>query len=489
MAQIQVKDLTFGYDDSIENVFENVSFNLDTDWKLGLIGRNGKGKTTFLNLLLGKYKYQGNITGNTEFEYFPYKIDDENDISINILYNLLPNVEDWKIYKELNLLNGNSEILYRSFNTLSGGEKIKILLIGLFLKENKFLLIDEPTNHLDKETKNDVEKYLKSKKGYIIVSHDRNLLDSVVDHIISINKNNIDIQKGNYSSWKTNKDNQDKFEILQNQNLEKSINKLENAISKTENWSKTIEKTKYGDGHVDKGYIGHQSSRMMQRSKAILKRKEAEFDKKSTLLKNLEKQEDLKIKPLKYEKSNLIIANKLQITYDGKAIFQPVNFNVQNGDRIAIIGKNGSGKSSILKLILQNEISYNGEIRASNDLIISYVSQETNNLKGSLKKYIEENNINEPIFKAMLSKLGFSNLDFDKEINRISEGQKKKILIAKSISESAHIYIWDEPLNFVDIISREQIEKAILEYNPTMIFVEHDEMFIEKIATKKLQLF
>lgn len=227
----------------------------------------------------------------------------------------------------------------------------------------------------------------------------------------------------------------------------------------------------------------------MQRSKAILKRKEAEFDKKSTLLKNLEKQEDLKIKPLKYEKSNLIIANKLQITYDGKAIFEPVNFNVQNGDRIAIIGKNGSGKSSILKLILQNEISYNGEIRVSNDLIISYVSQETNNLKGSLKKYIEENNINEPIFKAMLSKLGFSNLDFDKEINRLSEGQKKKILIAKSISESAHIYIWDEPLNFVDIISREQIEKVILEYNPTMIFVEHDEMFIEKIATKKLQLF
>lgn len=489
MAQIQVKDLTFGYDDSIENVFENVSFNLDTDWKLGLIGRNGKGKTTFFNLLLGKYKYQGNITGNTEFEYFPYKIDDENDISINILYNLLPNVEDWKIYKELNLLNGDSEILYRSFNTLSGGEKIKILLIGLFLKENKFLLIDEPTNHLDKETKSDVEKYLKSKKGYIIVSHDRNLLDSVVDHIISINKNNIDIQKGNYSSWKTNKDNQDKFEILQNQNLEKSINKLENAISKTENWSKTIEKTKYGDGHVDKGYIGHQSSRMMQRSKAILKRKEAEFDKKSALLKNIEKQEDLKIKPLKYEKSNLIIANKLQITYDGKAIFEPVNFNVRNGDRIAIIGKNGSGKSSILKLILQNGISYNGEIRVSNDLIISYVSQETNNLKGSLKKYIEENNINEPIFKAMLSKLGFSNLDFDKEINRLSEGQKKKILIAKSISESAHIYMWDEPLNFVDIISREQIEKMILEYNPTMIFVEHDEKFIEKIATKKLQLF
>lgn len=489
MAQIQVKDLTFGYDGNIQNVFENVSFNLDTDWKLGLIGRNGKGKTTFFNLLLGKYKYQGNITGNIEFEYFPYEIDDENDISINILYNLLPNVEDWKIYKELNLLNGDSEILYRSFNTLSGGEKIKILLIGLFLKENKFLLIDEPTNHLDKETKNDVEKYLKSKKGYIIVSHDRNLLDSVVDHIISINKNNIDIQKGNYSSWKTNKDNQDKFEILQNQNLEKSINKLENAISKTENWSKAIEKTKYGDGHVDKGYIGHQSSRMMQRSKAILKRKEAEFDKKSTLLKNLEKQEDLKIKPLKYEKSNLIIASKLQITYDGKAIFEPINFNVQNGDRIAIIGKNGSGKSSILKLILQNEISYNGEIRVSNDLIISYVSQETNNLKGSLKKYIEENNINEPIFKAMLSKLGFSNLDFDKEINKLSEGQKKKILIAKSISESAHIYIWDEPLNFVDIISREQIEKVILEYNPTMIFVEHDEMFIEKIATKKLQLF
>ncbi len=123
-----------------------------------------------------------------------------------------------------------------------------------------------------------------------------------------------------------------------------------------------------------------------------------------------------------------------------------------------------------------------------NDLKISYVSQDTSHLKGKLSEYARLNNIDETLFMTILRKLDFEREQFSKKIETYSEGQKKKILIAKSLCEQAHVYIWDEPLNYIDIFSRMQIENAILKYEPTMIFVEHDETFADKIATKKLVL-
>lgn len=141
-----------------------------------------------------------------------------------------------------------------------------------------------------------------------------------------------------------------------------------------------------------------------------------------------------------------------------------------------------------MKLIIGQKIDYNGELKIANDLKISYVPQSTESLKGTLKAFVQGNKLDESIFRAMLSKMGFSKTDFDTNILSMSEGQKKKILIAKSISEQANIYIWDEPLNYIDILSRIQIEDAILKYKPTLIFVEHDEAFIEKVSTKVINL-
>lgn len=491
MSLINVNNLTFGYEGSIKNVFENVSFNIDTDWKLGLIGRNGKGKTTFLKLLLGKYEYKGTISKNVEFDYFPFEIENKEKMAIEVVHEIAPNAEDWEIIKELNLLNTNAEILYRNFNILSGGEQVKILLISLFLKGNNFLLIDEPTNHLDTETKENLVEYLNKKKGFILVSHDRNFLDKVVDHIISINNTNIQIQKGNFTSWKENKEAQDNFEKTQNEKLIKNINRLETASKNTVKWSDKIEKTKYNNKSsefVDRGCIGHQSAKMMKKSKAIEKRIEKSIEQKSNLLHNVDRADNLKITPLETRKSPLIVADNLQIKYDDKAIFSKVSFEIENEDRIAITGKNGVGKSSLLKLIMENEIKYEGNLKKVNDIKISYISQSTENLKGTLKELAKNNKVDESIFKAMLSKMGFSNLEFETDIRKMSEGQKKKVLIAKSISEPANLYIWDEPLNYIDILTRIQIEEAILKYKPTIIFVEHDETFVKNVATKVINL-
>ena len=345
MSLISVNNLTFGYDGSLKNIFENVSFNIDTDWKLGLIGRNGKGKTTFLKLLLGKYEYQGAISKNVEFDYFPFEVKNKERMAIEIVNEIAPNVEDWEIIRELNLLNTDTEVLYRSFNLLSGGEQIKILLISLFLKGNNFLLIDEPTNHLDIETRNNLVNYLEKKKGFILVSHDRNFLDKVVNHIISINNTNIEIQQGNFSSWKENKNRQDNFEKIQNERLQKDINRLEIASKNCAKWSNEAEKTKNkkynSETTIDKGYIGHKADKMMKKSKVMEQRIEKAINEKTNLLKNIEVNDTLKIIPLKSNKNPLIFAHNLQIKYSKETIFNPITFEVNNGDRVALIGKNG----------------------------------------------------------------------------------------------------------------------------------------------------
>ena len=413
-------------------------------------------------------------------------------MTIEIANEIAPNAEDWEIIKELNLLNTDPEILYRSFNLLSGGEQVKVLLVSLFLKENNFLLIDEPTNHLDIETKENLVEYLKKKKSFILVSHDRKFLDKVIDHIISINNTNIDVQKGNFSSWQENKDRQDNFELMQNEKLVKDINRLQIASKNTSNWSNKVEKSKYKtndtESMIDRGYVGHQSAKMMKKAKVIENRIEKSIEQKSELLKNVERNDALKIIPIEAKKNPLLIADNFQIKYNDKCIFEKVSFEVKTGDRIAIVGKNGVGKSSILKLIMQEQIKYDGEFKVANDLKISYVSQSTESLRGTLKDFARENNVDESIFKAMLSKMGFSTIDFEKAIEDMSEGQKKKVLLAKSISEQANIYIWDEPLNYIDVLTRIQLEEAILKYQPTMIFIEHDETFVENVSTKTIKL-
>ena len=169
MSLICVSDLSFTYEGSYEPIFENVSFQIDTDWKLGFTGRNGRGKTTFLHLLKGDYEYNGSITTNVDFDYFPFPILNQEIDTLEIILERMPEIEFWRLKKELGKLHVKEDVLYRSFDTLSYGEQTKVLLGALFVRENKFLLIDEPTNHLDLEGRKLLGEYLNQKKGFILV--------------------------------------------------------------------------------------------------------------------------------------------------------------------------------------------------------------------------------------------------------------------------------------------------------------------------------
>ena len=164
MSLINVSNLTFSYEGSYDNIFENVSFQIDTDWKLGFIGRNGRGKTTFLNLLLGKHVYSGNISSVVKFEYFPYDVKDKSLYTIDVMKSICTDSMDWEIFREISLLDVKEDVLYRPFNLLSNGEQTKVLLAALFLTSSCFLLIDEPTNHLDLNGRKVVRDYLKQKR-------------------------------------------------------------------------------------------------------------------------------------------------------------------------------------------------------------------------------------------------------------------------------------------------------------------------------------
>ena len=165
-----------------------------------------------------------------------------------------------------------------------------------------------------------------------------------------------------------------------------------------------------------------------------------------------------------------------------------MNFTIHAGDRVALAGKNGSGKSSILKLLAGEEIGFEGSLRIGSGLITSYVPQDTSFLRGSLKDFEQGESIEGSLFRAILRKLDFSRAQFDKDMAEYSEGQKKKVLIAKSLCQNAHLYIWDEPLNFIDVVSRMQIEELLVNHKPTMIFVEHDRAFSGSVATKRIFL-
>lgn len=492
MSLIHVSNLSFAYEGSYDFIFEDSSFQLDTNWKLGFTGRNGRGKTTFLNLLLGKYEYQGQITASVNFEYFPYAVRDKSQMTMEILETICHDFQHWELLRELSLLELDEEVLYRPFDTLSNGEQTKVLLAALFLKENSFLLIDEPTNHLDMAGRQLVSKYLRSKSGFILVSHDRSFLDGCVDHILSINKSNIEVQRGSFSSWMQNKERRDSFELAENDKLKKEIKRLEKTAKEKADWSDEVEKSKYGTLNsglkVDRGYIGHKAAKMMKRSKALEVRQQSALEEKSKLLKNIESADSLKITQLKYHSKQLLALEDVSIRYGDKKVCSNVSFTVEQGERIALCGKNGSGKSSILKLLCGEEISFEGTLHKGSRLLVSYVSQDTSHLQGSLSEYAQAHEIDESLFKAILRKLDFPRVQFEKNMEHFSGGQKKKVLIARSLCEKSHLLIWDEPLNFIDLLSRMQIESLLLEYQPTMLFVEHDQSFCEKVASKQVTL-
>lgn len=506
MSQIHVTDLTYRYEGSFDDVFEHVSFSIDTNWKIGFIGRNGKGKTTFLNLLLGKYEYQGTITASTIFDYFPYPITERESTmcASEFLGRIKPGCEEWKVICELGNLGVSAEVLYRPFCSLSHGERTKVMLALLFSGDNDFLLIDEPTNHLDQESREIVKNYLAEKKGFILVSHDRDILDACVDHVLVLNRKTIEIQNGNFSSWWENKSRRDHFEKMENEKRLREISFLKKAADRNRRWAEKSENSKIGFDPIKehdrfkntRSYIGSKTKKMQARVKQYERRMEQEIQEKEELLQDAENPVSLKLFPLTYHKQRLLSCQDATIGYENgrRDVLKHFSFELMQGERVFLHGDNGCGKSTLIKAILDcagmgnHVLVSKGELQTGAGLVISYINQDTGFLKGDMQTFCKKRGLDESLFFALLRQLDMERVQFMKAMEELSEGQKKKVLIASSLMTPAHVYIWDEPLNYIDVFSRMQIEELLLKYEPTMIVVDHDIRFQEKIATRVVEL-
>ncbi|NIA22910.1 MAG: ATP-binding cassette domain-containing protein [Proteobacteria bacterium] len=516
-------NVKFYYSDPYVPVFDGISFEIDTKWRAGFIGRNGTGKTTILNLIRGELKpVGGTISVPEKMYYFPYEIGDKNVIVREAILASVAPFRKWerrmeellkrgderdlqeyaeildmyekhegytiqsKIEKEIVRMGMDEAILRENFANLSGGEQTKVMILSLFLRKGEYPLIDEPTNHLDIEGREIVAEYLSKKEGFLLVSHDRYFLDICTDHIVSLNKGGLRVNKGNFSEWKYNMELEIEYETRRDRNLKRQIKSMERAANRFRRWSFRIEKTKIGAG--DKGAIGAASARMMKKAISTEKRKKRNVQEKKKLLKNKEKKRKLKLKTESLAPDILLSVTNLSLGYGERTVIEDFSLILKKGDRIAITGKNGSGKTTLIRAILGELKPIEGIIYKPSYISLTFARQIPEWEKVYLKDIVKSREVDLSNFRNILASMGIKGDIFERPISTFSLGEQKKVEMAFSFVKPSNIYVWDEPLNYIDLFSREQIEEVILRYQPTMLFVEHDRYFIEKIATNIINL-
>lgn len=493
MSQITIQDLSFTYEGDHVPVFQHLDLQLDTCWKLGLVGRNGRGKTTLLRLLEGSLSGGGVLTRPDRTIYFPRLVAEPERPAREILLEGIPWEEEWMLLRELNRLGLDEDILDRPFSSLSGGEQTRAGLARLFCQGDGYPMLDEPTNHLDEAGRTLTARYLRGlDRGFLLVSHDRAFLDACTDHTLALNRTGPELVQGNFSVWYQEKERRDQRETARNEALRGEIRRLEQASRRTSLWSDRVEQSKYGSRNSglrpDRGYLGHKSAKLMQRAKNLETRQQRAIQEKTALLQDVERADSLKLCPLRHHSQRLLEGRDLVVLHGGRPANFPVRFTLEHGQRLCLSGGNGSGKTSLLRLVLGEEPEYIGSLWRASGLTISYVPQRADRLCGFPVALAEERGLDRTQFFTVLRKLDFSRPMLERDMTEYSAGQQKKLLLAASLCQSAHLYVWDEPLNYIDLFSRIQIEDLLLDFQPTLLFVEHDQMFRQKIATNTVKL-
>lgn len=493
MALIQATNLTFTYDGSADAVFAELNFQIDSTWRLGLIGRNGRGKTTLLRLLAGQLTPQGRLLMPLTPALFPFPLPDAALPTREALACFAPDTPAWRLLLEWNQLSLPEALLEQPFATLSRGEQTKAQLAALFAREDAYPLIDEPTNHLDLEGRAQVADYLAAKDGFLLVSHDRAFLNRCVDHTLSINRSSVSVQRGNFDTWEQEFNRKNESEQARNDQLRRDVTRLTETARRQAEWSRRCEQGKYhmaasDAAVVDRGYIGARSAALMKRSQAARARVEQSIEEKRGLLHDVERIPTLKLTPLTHPKQVLVDVRDAAVRYGQRTVCADVRLTLERGERIALTGPNGCGKSSVLKTLCGLSDALQGNVRIASGLRISYVPQSTEGLRGDLREWIARQGVDETLFKTILRDMDFGRQQFDKTIEQYSDGQKKKLLLARSLCEQAHLYIWDEPLNYLDVFSRIQLETLLRAAQPTLLLVEHDRAFLDAVCTRSISL-
>ena len=505
----------------IDTILENISFTVNEGDKVGIIGVNGTGKTTLFKVLSGIYGYDsgdiylgkgveiGYLEQNTNFqsektiyeevlEVFSDLMDMENyirDLEIKIaeegsnpnskILDKLMNEYSQKLelFSELNGYGYKSEVkgilkglgfsdsdMETPINILSGGEKTRVLLSKLLLKNPSLLLLDEPTNHLDSDAIEWLEVFLKQYKGtVIIISHDRYFLDQVVNRVFEIHNKRLKTYNGNYSKFIELSKVEKELEVKKYEDQQKEIKKQEESIDRL------------------KAY-GREKHLKRARSKEKMLDKVDVLDKPDVF----RKKASIQFSPSVSSGNDVLQVEDLSMGYGERILFKDINFNIYRGEKVALIGANGIGKSTLFKIIMNEIIPLTGTAKLGANVHVDYFHQEqkTLNLDNTIIDEIwnDHPNLNQTTLRNMLGSFLFEDEEVFKKISTLSGGERARVAILKLILSNSNFLLLDEPTNHLDIDSKEVLEEALLNYTGTLFTISHDRYFLNTVVDKILVL-
>lgn len=521
MIEIELNNIIKNY--GLKNVLNGMNLTLKTGERAALIGCNGAGKSTVLKIIMKQENISAgtiNIRKNAtigmlkqiyeyeetnpnvytflqrSFEHFfeletkLKKLEDEmsyekDDEKISELLQKYGNVQQkyiqmggYDIQEKFNKicsgLQINEKMLNQNYNDLSGGEKTIVNLGALLLKEPSILLLDEPTNHLDIEKLEWLEKFLKEYKGTILmVSHDRYFLDKIATKTILLENGKEKIYFGNYSYFLKEDEKRTLAEFENYKNQQKMIKKMKESI-------KTLRKF----GELAKNEMFFKRAKSIEKKLAKIEQLPQVDLEQKTLL-------NFKLNIDSRSGKDVVIINNLNKNFESKNIFKNANLQIHCGEKIALIGKNGTGKSTLLKIIMNEDCEYTGEIKIGQSVNIGYIPQEIkfeDDNQTILNFFEQFDNRNETEIRTSLAKYMFRGNDVFKKVSSLSGGEKVRLILAKLLKQNINFLILDEPTNHIDIETRELLEEAIKEYSGTVLFVSHDRYFINNLAERIVEV-
>ncbi|GFP74080.1 ribosomal protection-like ABC-F family protein [Clostridium fungisolvens] len=511
-------------------VTENITFEVYSGEKVGIVGANGSGKSTILKLIAGiepmnyypgypqtsSYGYDEgfiNLPREATVAYLEQIPQYDNGLRVidvlNLAFKEVHDIEGKmrKLEEEMKVLSDyeleralkkysalvqqfevkggyeieeklgkvctglkfNESFLNKEFSLLSGGEKTTVVLGKLLIDNPDILLLDEPTNHLDMDSIEWLEGYLNGYKGIvIIVSHDRYFLDNVVNKIVEIEDMESMTYKGNYSSYVRQKEENMRIQFEQFREQQKQINAMEKQVKDLRDWAMRADNNKF-----------------FRRAESIQKR----LDKLEKIDKPVFDKQNMKLifKATGRSGNETIKAEKLSKSYEDKVIFNNAELLINYGERVALIGPNGCGKTTFLKMLLGEEVPDSGKVELGASVKVAYLPQNIifeNEELTILECFRDDIYILEGKAREYLSKFMFYGNSVFKKVKHLSGGEKIRLKLAKLLYEDINLLILDEPTNHLDIDSIETFEEALEDFKGTIFFISHDRYFINKIGEK-----